>query len=247
MSTQDQIQEPVNTAPVTEPVTTPAATPVGEPTPTPAEQPKLPEPIIEEFEETGDAALDVSLSYAASQGLKKDSPEILAAQTGDFSKLETYLKDKNAPGWQRHLELAKGAHTRVVAAQQERVAAVSKLVFEVAGGEAAWKTASAEIASAATPEEREAINDALAKGGVSARMAAQHVMQLHREKTGKAAANPAGAAAAGGTGDGQLTSREYAKAIEKLAQTNRGKHIESLPAYQELGQRRLAARAAGIK
>lgn len=218
-----------------------AAPPAAEDKPAPAPQ----EPVAE-FEETGDPALDVSLSYAAQQGLKPDSPEIVAARTGDFSKIEAYFKEKGSPGYEKQLALAKGAYERVVADAKSRNDAIVKTVYGVAGGEAQWKEASAFVAQAATPAEREQINEALGKGGVIAEAMAAFVVRTYQSKAPRNAKQAAADAPAGGNGDAPLTAREYAKQVDALTRASRGKPIDGLPEYAALKQRRHAARAAGV-
>jgi len=198
------------------------------------------------FEETGDPALDISLEYAAAQGLTPESPEIAAARNGDFTKLEAYFKAKTAPGWERQLALAKGAFERVVAQRTAEQKTKAEAVFSAAGGEATWKQAAAWAVTVLKPEERDEVNEALAKGGRIAVAMAKQIVADWRAKTGTRPANPTpNGAETPASGDG-LSAKEFGAAVAKLAAKNLSRDVATLPEYKALVARRLAGRNAGL-
>ena len=200
---------------------------------------------ISAFEETGDPALDVSLMYAAQQGLTPESPEIVAARGGDFAKLETYFKEKQAPGWEKQLALAKGAYQRVVADAQAKQKATADAVFAAAGGEAVWKEAAAFVANTASQEQKDQINAALQQGGMVAEAMARLVVSNYQHAKGRSAKAPSGVASTTAA-SGELTAREYGRQVNALAIKHKGKDYTQLPEYKALVEQRLAARARGV-
>jgi hypothetical protein len=214
----------------------------------PEEKPPEPtKPEAEPFEPTGDPALDVALDYAASQGLTPASPEIEAARGGDFTKLEAYLKERAAPGWEKQLALAKGAYERVIDAAKTRAVKEAEAIYAVAGGKDQWEAARSFVATVATPAQKEEINAGLTKGGLIAEAMAAYVVQTFKAKGSKGAKQPGEGKAEGAPGSDALDSRSYARAVENLSRANRGRDVTSMPEYRALVARRQAGRAAGLK
>lgn len=235
---QPETSQPVPDLPVAQPVA-PAQEPAA---PAPPEPPAAP-PVT--FEETGDTALDVSLMYAAQHGLTPESPEIIAARAGDFSKIEEYFKTKQAPGWEKQVELARGAYQRVVSDTQARHKAIEAAVHTAVGGEAAWKSAASWAATHYNQSQRDEINAALSQGGIAAEAMGRLVVSSHQQAVGKPARAPsAGGVAAPPSGD--MTARDYGKQVDALMVKHRGKDITRLPEYMALQEARLAARARGV-
>lgn len=203
-------------------------------------------PADKVFDETGDPALDISLEYAASQGLTPESPEIVAARNGDFTKLEAYFKAKTSPGWERQLALAKGAFERVVAQRTAEEKAKAEAVFSAAGGEATWKQAAAWAASVLKPEEKDEVNEALAKGGRIATAMAKQIVADWRAKTGSRPANPTPNSAETPASGDALSAKEFGLAVAKLSAKNLSRDVATLPEYKALVARRLAGRQAGL-
>lgn len=223
-------------------VTTPAVPEATVPeTPTTKEEPKVPPA---EFEPTGDPALDVALDYAAAQGLTPTSPEIEAARTGDFAKLEAYLKEKQAPGWEKQVALAKSAYNAVVEKNKTAAEATAKLVYGVAGSQANWDAAREFVGRVADQAQKDQINAALNQGGLVAEAMAKFVVSEWKAQATKGAKNPAPGAART-EADAPLSAKAYAQAVSQLHLKNRGRDITQLAEYKELGARRLAARNAG--
>jgi len=212
-------------------------------------EPTKPEaPPVAEFEPTGDPALDVALDYAASQGLTPASPEIEAARTGDFSKLQAYLSAKNAPGWEKQLALAQGAYERVINDAKARAEKEAANIYKVVGGKDAWVAASTFVGGMATDAQKAEINEALAKGGLIAEAMAKFVADTYKAQGGKPAKQAAADAATGGAaGSDALDSRSYGRAVEALSRAHRGRDVSNLPEYRALVARRQAGRAAGLK
>lgn len=199
------------------------------------------------FEPTGDPALDVSLGYAASQGLTPDSPEIAAARTGDFSKLEEFFKSKNAPGWEAQVALAKDAYQRMAAAVQEADKKVFELITSEVKGADRWREIQEWAKTAIKPEDRDEINTTLARGGFAARAMARHLDAEYTKATGRQAKDPSpGGTTSGGAADTALTSKEFGRLSAAIAMKHIGRDPTSLPEYKALVARRAAARAAGV-
>lgn len=254
-------------APAGEPVQTPASTPAPAPAPTepvnqapaPAPEGELvtpPEPTTSvldnavvaddgtvEYEPTGDAALDVALSFIGNLGIAGNDPAMQAAAVGNFALLEAKLAtlgDK-AQGWQQMIALAKQAQAASAAKVAEQVAQTDKAILSVVQSADNWKAITTWAAKTATPEEKAEINRMIDGGPVQARAAATLLLEAYRKATGTAInpPNPARSASpAADTSGGPLSPREYATAVAALHR-KLGTRMESSQEYRAL-QARLA-------
>lgn len=232
---------PIND-PAAQPVVPPAATP---PTP-PATPPAAPaEPAVEvvEYEPTGNAGLDLGLKFIGKLGFGPEHPAVQAAGTGDFSKLEAELAklgDK-AAGWQDILAVSKVAYSQMDADSKAAHEKTMGKINAVTDGE--WDKAKEWAAAKAEPAEKEAINAALAAGGIQAVAMAQYITTLYRKSDsyttqGKPAVPPT--SAAGTAVNDALSPKQYVDEVRKLAA--RGGVYEGSKEYAALQQRRQAWR-----
>lgn len=246
----DDVIEPV-VAPVTTPV---PEVPVVETVPvveaplTLETAPKVetPEPEVFTYLETGDAGLDIALEFLGKAGFGIDHPAVQAARDkGDFSVLEAFLKDKNVPGWEKHLAVGKEAFQRATAAAEVRATANRALVYETVGGAEAWTEIQAWASANADDAEKAQVNYAFEQGGLMAKAMAQFLQGQHREAAGvtvrptnpiKANAKPSGAPTTG-----PLNRAEYATAVQALRQKF-GPGFETGTEYRQLQQRHLASK-----
>ena len=200
---------------------------------------------VYEYDPTGDAGLDMALSFAGKQGLSEKHPAMVAAQKGDFSILKATLAAKGAAGWEQFVALAEQAYAKTSEKQKEKAAAVKKMVVEAAGGEQEWADVQKWAAANATPEEKAEINELLAKGGVSARGAVGYLVNAYARANNVEVnpADPTRNASRGGKGDsgGPLSASEYSAEVAKLHRALGGR-LEGSPEYEKLQARRNAGR-----
>lgn len=200
-----------------------------------------------QYNETGDAALDVALGFIGSMGLGPDHPAVVAATSGDFTKLEAHLEamgDKSK-GWERYVNLAKDAHQRSTKAATEKQTAITAAVTAVAGDDKTWAAVKDWAGKNADPAEKDAINAMLAAGPVQARAAALMLTSLYRE-AGGTVVNPAtvtkhDAGNGSPTNNGALSPAEFQKAVREL-RGKLGTRMDSSNEYAALKARRMAWR-----
>jgi hypothetical protein len=201
------------------------------------------------YEPTGDAGLDVALSFVGKLGIPADHPAMLATSTGDFSLIKAHLAtmgDK-AAGWEQMVALAEAANDRMTEAADARNNAVSAAVIEVAGSEEQWDAVKQWAAANADPSEKTELNAMFAAGPLQARAAAMLLVDLHRNGQGTVV-NPAATTTGASAGavnvntNGPLTAREFSDAVNALTKKVGTANIQSHPEYIALGKR-LAARA----
>ena len=204
-----------------------------------------PEPI--QYEETGDAKLDLALGFFGRNGLDPEHPAIQAAVDGDFSLLEAELASKNAPGWQQYVALAKEAHGNVVKQAKERddsvTAAVSSTLEQFGYTNEQWGEAIEWVRKEAADEVPE-INRIMASGPLGAKAITAYILQNHREASGTEYAPQAKAVKEeqGANGGGvrapvtPISKSQFAQEAEKLAKSF-GPDYMSSPEYKLLRQR----------
>ena len=235
-------------APVTQPVvqSTPAVTTEpdkGKPAPDKVE---AGEPIT--YEATGDAKLDVALSFFGRAGLDAEHPAIQAAVTGDFSLLAAYLEEKNIPGWQSHVKLAEEAHAKYAeqnaAAETAIVDAVSGALEKAGYTNEQWGEAIGWARENADPHELAELNEMLSKP-FSAKIAVGYLTGLHRDASGVEYTPQKGAVKEdAGVKSGRvaqettkITRAEFAREAEKLSKAYGGGAYMNSPEYAALRKR----------
>jgi hypothetical protein len=235
-----------NTPPASAPATPPAA-PVIDPKlstdPTPPATPQTPSgPEAVTYETTGDAGLDVALSFVGNLGIGPEHPAMVATAKGDFSLIEAHLAtlgDK-ATGYQQMVQLAKDAYGRSEATKAATAQKVSAAVLAVAGGQEQWDAVKAWAGKEASPEEKTALNAMFDAGPVQARAAAMLLTTMYRDASGTTV-NPKKAVGQGSAGtqvpsDGPLNPREYHAAVQQL-RTTLGSRMDASPEYAALRAR----------
>lgn len=190
------------------------------------------------YEETGDAGLDLALSFIGGLGISGSDPAMVAAANGDFSFLEAKLSTlgDEARGWEKHIEIGKQAYQRqldVYKAEQGKTLAAAHAVV---GGEANWKNLIAWAGTVATPDEKAALNAMFDAGPIQAQAAARSILAAYEQAKGTTVrpSNPA-SAASGSTpaAPKALTRAEYAKEVDALYR-KLGNRMDNSPEYADL-------------
>lgn len=196
-----------------------------------------------EYDPTGDTGLDLALGFVGGLGFGPTHPAIVAAQTGDFTKLEAAMgkMGDRAKGFDRYLKVAKESSERVLAKRDAAHKATADVVYGAVGGEEAWKGISAWVLEVSDPDELKQVNAALAAGGVQAKAMANQLAQLYKA-AGKATAKSAvkqGASNVTASAGGPLNPEEYKAALRELT-AKHGSRVDSTPEFAEITQRRRA-------
>lgn len=199
------------------------------------------------YERTGDAALDMALDFIGKAGYSHSHPAVQAALNGNFDMLSAELAGKGITGWEQHLALGKAAFDKFQKEQGAKNDEIKQLCLAAAGDQKTWDDTLAWASQNAEPHEKEALNGALAQGGIVAEAVSAFLVNAYRGASGvtiapqKSAVNPnAASARAGGQGAGPLSPRDYAKAVAQLRAS--GKQVEGSREYQSLQNRRMMYR-----
>jgi len=197
---------------------------------------------------TGDSNLDLALGFVGKHGLDVDHPAIQAATKGNFGPVKALMAEKGVQGWEAYIALAEKGYADYVRAEAEKTAAVQQIVVAAAGSEQEWSNVLQWASANAEPAEKEAVNAALAQGGVVAEAMAAYLVNLYRGAPGTTYApqQPAvktdAARGSAAPANGPLSPKEFAAASQELRRT-KGVNFESTPEYQSLVQRRMAYRS----
>lgn len=197
-----------------------------------------------QYQPSGDAGLDLALTFVGQRGFGPDHPAIAAAQVGDFGLIKAELAGlgPKAAGWEQYLALAEKAYTQGQTEKAAAQAETASVVYDAAGGEESWATIQTWAAENADESERVEINAMLRGGKVQARAAAimlknayeQAHASIVADKTPRAATKAAPAAAPAASG--ALGPKEYAAAVAAL-RAEKGWGTEKSPEYQQLRAR----------
>ena len=242
---------PAAPAAPTVPAAAPAAPTQGAAPAAPAEgQDQGPQPV--EWAKTGDAGLDMALSFVGARGFGPQHPAVLAAVQGDFSLLRAELAgmgDK-ATGYEAYVALAEKAYQADKARADAQYEQSVQAVTEVVGGTENWQAIHQWAKANADERERAEINAMFDAGPRQAKAAALYLKTLYENAHGTLTpgARVAKENASGHytpTAGGPITSaREYAQAVLALEQKVGKANIQDHPEYHQLQQRRLAGRRA---
>lgn len=246
MTTPEATVQPTATAAPAAPAPVPAAPAapgltIEPPAPPPA--PPAPGETPVTYAPTGDAGLDVALDFIGNLGLGPEHPAVKAAGDGDFSQLKVVLAglgDK-AKGFERYVNLAEKSVKEQRTKAEAKIAADTKAVVEVAGGEAEWAKLREWVRANADPDELVAVNAALKAGGMAAKAMVRELKGLYAksDKATQDPANPlANATGAGSVASDALSPKDYQAAIADLAR----KGQMNSPEYDKLKARRAAYR-----
>lgn len=200
------------------------------------------------YDSTGDAGLDYALNFVGKQGYGPDHPAMIAARKGDFSLIHAELAAKGVQGADAVLALAEKAYGSFQAKQQESAAKLQGLAEEAAGGKENWNLVRTWASANATPEEKAAVNQALAQGGFIAESVVKQLVALYSQsntlpKDAAPAVKPEASPSAGAN-SGPLTAQAYAEAVRALHRKMGNRMVDSRE-YADLQAQRLAARRAG--
>lgn len=200
------------------------------------------------YDTTGDAGMDMALTFVGKLGLAPEHPAMAKAAEGDFSFIKAHLASlgDKAQGWEQHIALAEQSWDRNVKASEALNKSIATTVHKTAGSEANWSAISGWAKANADPKERETINKMLAAGPVEARAATLMLRQMYEAAGGTtvAPANPLTGetpSAAGGVQSlGPLSPKEYGAAVMALNARKPGASDRGDHEYKQLQQRALA-------
>ena len=202
-----------------------------------------------DYAPTGDASLDYFLNFVGKLGYGDTHPAMLAASDGDFSLLKVELATKDVKGADAVVALAEQAHSKHAVLAAAAAEALNTYAHGLVGGADQWGTVLAWASANADPDEKADLNEALAKGGASARRAIKYIVDGYSATNtiNKEPASPtkANAGTSAGPAAGPLTAKAYADAVRELQQKARGQDLSDNPEYHRLQAQRLQARRAG--
>jgi hypothetical protein len=201
------------------------------------------------WEKTGDAVLDMALGFLGQHGYSHHHAAVQAALGGDFSLLEAELAGKGVQGWQQYVQLGKDAFAR----GQEQAKAVNERIKAQClaasdGNQQLWDDARSYLSEHADPDEKTAINSALAKGDIVSEAMAHYMVHLFRNASGVTVApqsgviDPASATTKTASGTSPLSPMEYGRAVQDLARKIGSGKLAASPEYAALQRRRGAYR-----
>jgi hypothetical protein len=222
----------------------------------------LPAPVVEEeatptpdapptpvaYEPSGHSGLDMALAFVGKLGFGPDHPAMVAAGQGDFSMLKAALStfgDK-AVGWEAHVELGATGFAALKTERDAQVAKDREGILNVVGGEDSWKAIQSWASANAEPQEKAAVNAALAAGGIGAKAMAHYLATQYARANGTTlepgAVAPGAANAALANSSGPLSPAEYKAATKQLQGKIGSGSMDSHPEYIKLNNRRRAWR-----
>jgi hypothetical protein len=193
--------------------------------------------------------MDLALNFLGKLGFGPGDPAMAAAEQGDFALLKARLAvmgDK-AQGWEQVLALGEQSFATLKSKAEAATKAREDAVLSAFGTdrEAAakeWANVQAWAKENAEPHEREAVNAALAAGGIAAKAMASYLKGLYSAHP-SAVIEPAAVTRVGGRADqseGALSPAAYKAEVAKLKATQGA--VDGTPAYLALQARRMAWR-----
>ncbi len=208
-------------------------------------KPEVPDGTVEvEYSPTGDAGLDLALTFIGRLGLGPEREDMKAAQAGDFTKIEATLKElgDKAKGYQPYLNAAKDSYKRRAADAQKSQEALSATVAKAVGGVEVWNAVHAWVSAEASPEQKAEINAAMKAGEFSATAMARQLAELYKQ-SGASNAAPKSAVqpnASAMPASGTALSPEQFKAEMRRLEAKYGYRLENTDEYKQAWARRLA-------
>ncbi len=176
------------------------------------------EAVSEPYAITGDAGLDIALSFLYTNGIYAENPAVLAAEVGDFGPLEALLKERGIDNYERYLSIGEQAYRRMQADYETREnQKVADMLTVIPGGEERWTQVTAWAAQTADPSEQETVNAALKGGGLVAKAMASfmHTMYQNAQMTSPHH-DMSAAARVAPTSGGSLNAEQYRQEFAKL-------------------------------
>lgn len=219
---------------------------------TPEDTPKEQEPLAPgetfEYDSTGDAGLDYALKFVGDLGYGPGHPAIQAAEKGDFALIRADLARKGVQGAEAVIALAENAYKNHEAKTAENQTKLQAVAEEAAGGPENWNLVRTWASANATPEEKAAVNSALAQGGFVAKAVVQELVSLYQgsntlPQEARSPVQPNAGYSQPNAAE-PLTAQAYAKAVQAL-RVKLGNRVDDSPEYEALSRQRIAARNAG--
>jgi len=222
-----------------------------EATPPAGNAPEVKEPVVVQFEPTGNPALDLTLGFLGKLGFDSDHAAMKLADTGDFSllKAELALMGDKAKGWEQVIAVGEQAFATVREQHEAQRKVDRENIVNAAGGEDAWNEVKTWAATAVDDKQRGIINRALGEGGLVAEaMAAYLANQYNSFKSGqpqgKAVVDPTSPVGGGTAINGPLTAQQFREESSKL-QAKLGYNYYDSAEYRALQDRRRAGMTLG--
>lgn len=205
---------------------------------------------VYEYDHTDDPGLNMCLDFVGKLGIAPDSPEMVAANNGDFTLLKATLSSNpKAAGFENYLFLAERAFNDGKQKHEQRQQEIAQSIYAAVGGEQVWGEIKSWAAANADDAEKASINAALQKGGVEARIVAEWLASKYNGVKSKPAQAVATATQSSGSGayssSQMLTADQYGVEISKL-HAKHGINYHTTQEYQQLQARRVASKAAGF-
>jgi hypothetical protein len=202
------------------------------------------------YDPTGDASLDIALSYIGKLGYSNAHPAIIAAQKGDFSLIKAELAVNGVKGGAEMLAVAEEGYKRIASAQAAKDTATRTYGEQACQGKdnfnavLVWGKANLDDAA------KNWFNASVAQGGIAAQAAIDKLAQsyLSANKFNKTPANPAPGAGSTTTfsDSGPIDSATYKDELAKLRAAAGGRDVESSDQFKALQARRLAGLRARL-
>ncbi|QYD70146.1 hypothetical protein KZJ38_07520 [Paraburkholderia edwinii] len=199
------------------------------------------------YQPTGNSNLDLALGFAGKHGLSPEHPAMLEASKGNFGPVKALFAEKGVQGWEAYIALAEEGYKAHTETEAQKTLAIQNICVSAAGGEQEWADVLGWASQNAEPAEKEAVNSALAQGGVVAEAVAAYLVGLYRGAPGttysptQSAVKPDAGRGAGSSVNTPLSPRQFAQESQKLRATL-GVEFENTPEYKQLVQRRTAYR-----
>lgn len=203
------------------------------------------------YEKTGDPGMDLALGFLGKLGLGPEDPAMAAAGNGDFAllKAKLALMGDKAQGWEAVIALGEQSFKTLQANQQAAAQKTQDAILSVFGEDKdaaakQWAAVREWAKANAEPEERAAVNAALAAGGIAAKAMAAYLQGLY-QKHPSAVIEPTTVTKVGGSAasnnSGALSPSAYKDAVAALW-AKLGSGMNTSPEYKALQARRLAYR-----
>lgn len=193
------------------------------------------------YEPTGDAGIDMALSFIGSLGIEGNDPSMVAAANGDFSFIKAKLATMGdaAKGWEMQVALAEQGYARQADAWKAEQGKTLDAVHKVAGGADQWNALVEWAGTQVDAAEKAALDAMFDAGPTSAAMAARMLKQAYAEAKGTTItpANPATAASGvAPAAPTALTQANYHKEVSALYDQI-GSRMDTSPEYAAIRQR----------
>lgn len=192
------------------------------------------------YDKTGNAALDMALSFLGTNGYGPDHPAMKEAAKGNFSMLKAELSSKGIKGAAEHLALGEEAYKDHSSKREAKEKADRDGIIRVVGGEQQWSSIQKWASTNADAAEKSEIGQALRQGGIVARATAAYLAQQYERaagtiiKPGRAVSENAGGLV---PSNAPLTSQQYRQELGALRAKFGSTGLDQRPEYQALAQR----------